>query len=104
MVSEAFETHQGVHQGVVLSANLYKAFMNGLLEELRANLDGFSIGTIYVGVPTVADDVLLISRPAELQKMLNVHVSENYSDRERYSFNASKCEGMHKPDPKEMNE
>ena len=70
--SDPFPVLQGVRQGGVLSPHFYKTYINPLLLDLeKANL-GVFIGTIYVGCPTCADDLLLMSKyPWELQIMLD---------------------------------
>ena len=52
---------------------------------------GLSIGCFYLGTPTCADDILLLSRcPYELQSM--VTINEAYSKKNRYEIHAD-------PDP-----
>ncbi|VDI58821.1 Hypothetical predicted protein [Mytilus galloprovincialis] len=70
-LSDSFNILQGVRQGGILSTHLYKIFVEDLLVELEKKT-GFSLGDIYCGTPTCADDIALISsNPAELQIMLN---------------------------------
>ena len=72
-MSSPFNICQGVRQGGILSTHLYKTYNNDLLTELESRCLGKFIGPLYVGCPTVADDVLLISEnDAELQLMLNL--------------------------------
>ena len=72
-MSSLFNICQGVRQGGILSTHLYKTYNNDLLTELECRCLGKFIGPLYVGCPTVADDVLLISEnDAELQLMLNL--------------------------------
>ena len=59
--SHVFPVRQGVRQGAVLSTTLYKMYINGLLQILERAEVGMHIGNIYVGVPTCADDQLIIS-------------------------------------------
>jgi retron-type reverse transcriptase len=71
-LGDPFEVLQGVRQGGVLSPRLYKEYIDGLLQRLEAEGDGLHIGTTYVGSPTVADDVLLLTHsPLDLQVMLD---------------------------------
>ena len=68
-----------------MSTHFYKAYNNDLLIELEsiARCLGKFIGPIYVGCPTVADDVLLISEDdVELQLMFNL--SNIKSQEKRY--------------------
>lgn len=72
-IGPSFDILQGVRQGGVLSTFLYKTYINNVLVELKNNRLGLSIGTTYIGCPTVADDVCLISEcKDELQCMLDV--------------------------------
>jgi hypothetical protein len=90
-LGKPFEVLQGVRQGGVLSPRLYKEYIDGLLRRLEAEGDGLHIGATYIGSPTVADDVLLLSQsPLDLQVML--HTSEHYSRRERYQIHPTKSE------------
>ena len=67
---------QGVRQGGILSADFYKLYAwyanNALLRVERSGL-GASIGTVFCGAPTCADDVMFITdKPYELQLMLDM--------------------------------
>jgi hypothetical protein len=71
--SNPFSTSQGVKQGSIISPMLYKAYVNNLLEILQRNNLGLNVGSLYIGSPTCADDVLLMSNNChELQAMLDV--------------------------------
>jgi hypothetical protein len=48
-----------VKQGAKLSPTLYKSYNNQLLDVLRDNNIGAQIGTMFIGCPTVADDIAL---------------------------------------------
>ncbi|MES9903493.1 MAG: reverse transcriptase domain-containing protein [Sedimenticola sp.] len=88
-LSGSFAIGQGVRQGGVLSTELYKVYINSLLEELEQNSVGLHIGNIYIGCPTCADDVALLSTSqSELQTMLNVAC--RYSKQHRYMLHPSK--------------
>lgn len=72
-ISSSVNICQGVRQGGILSTHFYKTYNNDLLTELESRCLGKFIGPIYVGCPTVADDVLLISEDdVELQLMFNL--------------------------------
>lgn len=72
-VSTSVDIRQGVRQGGILSTHFYKTYANDLLTELEAKCLGKFIGPIYVGCPTVADDVLFVSEDdVELQLMFNL--------------------------------
>ena len=71
-LSSQFGIHQGVRQGGILSF-LYKTYINPCLLVLKKHKIGLSIGTIYCGCPTCADDLALLSEcENELQIMANV--------------------------------
>ncbi|CAC5364480.1 unnamed protein product [Mytilus coruscus] len=53
--SRTFLESQGVRQGGVWSPTAYKIFINSLLTTLETYRIGSHIGSIYVGVPSVAD-------------------------------------------------
>ena len=70
-LSDSFPINQGVRQGGILSADLYKVYIDQLLNVLKSKRLGLKIGTVYVGCPACADDVaLLASSDKELQLML----------------------------------
>ena len=72
-----------------MSPDLYKIYVNPLLNELKKNAIGAHIGTIYVGSLAVADDFLfLLNCPDELQIILN-H-SGSFSGERRYKIHPIK--------------
>jgi hypothetical protein len=74
-ISRGFEEKQGVRQGGVWSPTAYKVFINSLLKIYEENKIGCHIGSIFCGVPTVADDVTLIANdPHDLQTMLSIQM------------------------------
>ncbi|MES9903311.1 MAG: reverse transcriptase family protein [Sedimenticola sp.] len=82
-VSDDFNILQGVRQGGILSTHFYKTYINNLLLDIESQHLGKHIGTTYVGCPTCADDVLLMSNDsAELQSMLNI--ADSYAGDHRY--------------------
>ena len=87
--SRDFKTGQGVRQGAVTSTTLYKLYINQLLSQLqKANL-GMSIGNIYVGTPTCADDQLLLATSeTDLQAMVNA--CHTYSQQHGYKLHPEK--------------
>ncbi|XP_033761518.1 uncharacterized protein LOC117343284 [Pecten maximus] len=74
---------QGVRQGGVWPPSAHKIFINNLLATFEQNQVGMHLGHIYCGIPTVADDVTLISSdPYELQAMLDIQAA--YANKQRY--------------------
>lgn len=81
-IGPKFGINQGVRQGGILSTFLYKTYVNNVLVELKQQRLGLSIGTTYIGCPTVADDICLLSESKdELQCMLEVAVRNARQDR-----------------------
>lgn len=74
-ISRHFEELQGVRQGGVWSPTAYKVFINSLLKIFEEHKIGSHIGSVYCGVPTVADDVTLIANnPFDLQTMIDIQI------------------------------
>ena len=66
---------QGVRQGGALSADLYKVYVNPLLDILSNSGLGGKIGKINCCAPTCADDVALIANnPFDIQTMVDIAV------------------------------
>lgn len=87
--STTFPILQGVRQGGSISTNLYKRFLNPMLEMLNESRLGATIGSISIPAPCVADDVTLASNsPSNLQAMLDI--SCEFSKQQRYDIQASK--------------
>lgn len=88
-ISEEIKIEQGVRQGGAISADLYKIYINPLLDFLNESDIGGHIGTVNCCAPTCADDIALISNnPIELQMMINI-VSD-FSKREGYTLQPAK--------------
>jgi len=74
--SRTLHERQGVRQSGVWSPAAYKIFINSLLTTYETEKLGARIGSIFCGVPTVADDVtLVLYDPFELQTMLDTQMS-----------------------------
>ena len=70
---------QGVRQGGALSADLYKVYVNPLLDRLSNSGLGGKIGNINCCAPTCADDVALIANnPFNIQTMVDIAVDSNH--------------------------
>ena len=82
-ISLEFPALQGIRQGGILSTGLYKMYINDLTLLLEDSKIGTSIGTVYTGCPTVADDITLSSNGEyDAQSMLDI--AYIYSSSERY--------------------
>ena len=81
--TEKIRVEQGVRQGGILSTDCYKLYKNNALLRVEKSGFGASIGTVFCGAPTCADDVLLMTHdPDELQLMLDI--AFDYSGMENY--------------------
>ena len=87
--SRSFIERQDVRQGGIISPTGYKIHIDPLLNLLQRMGVGLTIGTVYCGVPTVADDLLYLSRSIiELQAML---ITQGYfAGLERYIISDTK--------------
>ena len=92
-ISSPFHEQQGDRQGEILSPELYKVFVDPLLDFYKNNYLGFRIGFIQVNTPTCADDIVLLGRSQlELQTMLLGQ--EQYANDEIYIISAAKSKVM----------
>ena len=74
-ISQEFYSSQGVNLGGLLSADLYKLYLEDMLNTLSLSKIGCTIGSINVNAVACADDVALISdNPDDLQIFLNTAV------------------------------
>ena len=86
------DNKQGVRQGGVLSTFLCKIYNNTLLKDLQKHNLGFSIGNTYVGCPTCADDIALLSDDSnELQCMISLN---RHSMQARVSIHPTKTKAV----------
>ena len=70
--SSPFDIHQGVKQGGLLSAELYKLYVNYLLKMCKDSDLGIKIGSLTLNAVACADDVaVLTDNTAALQILLN---------------------------------
>ncbi len=90
----SYTVRQGVRQGGTLSPSLYKLYINHLLSTLESGRLGCSIGNIYLGSPTCADDVLLLSNDKEeMQTMIDV--CAEYAHAHKYKLHPAKSQVIH---------
>ncbi len=72
-LSDPFPILQGVRQGAVCSAELYKRFNNPLLKLLVSSGAGAKLGHLAIPAPTCADDIALMATdPTKLQTLINI--------------------------------
>ena len=89
--SESFPINQGVRQGGIFSTHLYKVYVGPLLELLKSKRLGYRLGTVFLGSPTVADDVTFLTK---FRKQLQLMFGEggSYSSCNRYQIHPTKTE------------
>ncbi|MEW8547744.1 MAG: reverse transcriptase family protein, partial [Candidatus Thiodiazotropha sp.] len=87
--SSEFEIYQGVKQGGLLSADLYKVYVNDLLGMFTESELGIRIGSLTLNAVACADDIALFADdPADLQILLNY--AYHYSNLHRYLLQPQK--------------
>ncbi|XP_033724537.1 uncharacterized protein LOC117314580 [Pecten maximus] len=89
VTSDPFSVLQGVRQGGVLSTELYKTFINDLLERLNNSGLGTKVGHLRIPAPTCADEVALIAESKEELAIL-INMAVDYSNREHYVLQPTK--------------
>ncbi|WAR06081.1 POLR-like protein [Mya arenaria] len=92
--SEQFPVLQGVRQGGVLSADLYKIYVNPLLNRLQDKEIGCKIGTTRCNATACADDITLNSTVKKETQIL-IDIAENFAKQERYHLQPKKTEHLH---------
>lgn len=90
-ISDQFLNQQGVKQGGILSANFYKAYNKNILDTLQNSGLGYYIGTLYVGSPTCADDIMLCTNSGQEASGL-LKIVEQCTSKDRVKINSKKNE------------
>lgn len=93
-ISDLFHINQGVRQGGILSADLYKVYVNPLLERLNNAGIGSKIGDIICNTSACADDVTINASNMNDAQVL-VSIAQNFAYEERYQLQASKTNVIH---------
>jgi hypothetical protein len=88
-LSRLITEKQGIRQGGLTSAEAFKAKSNSFLNSVRCHPDSFRIGSIPVGIPTVADDNCLIANSKTAAQTL-IYIAEKDAARDRYLFSTTK--------------
>ena len=87
--SDKFEVLQGTGQGRILSAFMYKIYINELIKTISDCEYSLSIGPLKLGSPTFADDMTLLSLfPSFLQLLMKK--AFGYSQKWRFDYNETK--------------
>ncbi|VDI43317.1 Hypothetical predicted protein, partial [Mytilus galloprovincialis] len=80
---------QGVKQGGLLSADLYKVYIEDLLSTFENTTSGSEIGETLINAVACADDVAIVSEnPHELQYLVNI--AAQYSEDHHYLLQPQK--------------
>ncbi|XP_053406291.1 uncharacterized protein LOC128559140 [Mercenaria mercenaria] len=88
-ISSEFHVQQGVRQGGVLSTDLYKIYVNPLLNRLQDANIGSTIGGVRCSARACADDICLCAEAAsDSQELLNIAVE--FANMERYLLQPAK--------------
>ena len=88
--SATFPVMQGVRQGCITSTWYFLLYIDGLLKKLEESGTGCTIGSLKLGNPTLADDLVLIAPNVKaLEKALKI--VHEYSKQWRIIFNMGKC-------------
>jgi hypothetical protein len=90
-VSTSFPILQGVRQGGIPSANDYKVYINDVLDILETSELGLYIGDVYCGVPSCADDLIMLATTA-LTLACMLLIACFYACRERYVIHPTKSQ------------
>ena len=88
-ISDSFKVKQGVRQGGLTSAPIYKIYTNRLPDQLTEHHTGHRIGTVKAPAPTCADDMDILFN-AQTDTHMALNIVENYSKSHKYKINASK--------------
>lgn len=87
--SRSYLILQGVGQGRIPSSHMYKIHINPLLDMLKNSKVGLEIGGIYIGSPTVADDLTLIATSdTQITEMLAL--TYDFTDQNNGEINTDK--------------
>ena len=88
-VSHKYPIFQGVRQGSVLSTSLFLIYVNDLFKEMETSNAGCYIGSLFVGSPSLADDIsILAPTRTTCQKLLDIVCA--YCSNWRLQLSASK--------------
>ena len=72
ILSYSFNLSQGVRQCSILSPHLYNIYTESLLDKVSSLPVGTTVGNVYTGIVTYADDIILMSTMLSgLQTMVN---------------------------------
>ena len=97
--SELFNVLQGVRQGGILSTDLYKLYINPLLNMLETSNLGCRIGNILCNTSACADDVALMSKKTT-DMQVQINMANTFAGMEGYKLQPKKSVAINiKPKP-----
>ena len=76
-------------QGKIIAPHTYKCYVNPLLNQLQTTGLGHHIGTVYLGCPTCADDIVLIAGDT-VSLQAQIDIVSTYAAKERYVIHPDK--------------
>ena len=88
-ISESFNIEQGVRQGDISSADLYKIYVDPLLHRLNNSGLGVKIGDVECCATACADDITINSNN-EVEAQILVNMATDYSSKEQYKIQPEK--------------
>ena len=88
-ISDQFKVLQGVRQGGILSTDLYKLYVNSLLDRLTSSNIGLNIGNVVCNTSACADDIALMSRN-EVDMQIQINMSNDFAGMEGYRLQPQK--------------
>ncbi|CAG2195543.1 unnamed protein product [Mytilus edulis] len=88
-ISECFPVSLGVRQGGILSTDLYKLYVNPLLDRLENSNLGIRIGNITCNASACADDIALMSTKEDDTQVL-INMAHDFAYMEGYELQPKK--------------
>ncbi len=87
--SKPYYIKQGVRQGGILSTDLYKMYLDQLLQRLQSTDLGMKIGSTHIAATACADDLILMS-PSKHAIQILLDEAVTYAKRHRYKLHPTK--------------
>lgn len=92
-LSREFREERGIRQGGETSSEAFKAKDNQFLSRIRQHPSAFRIGSISIGIPTVADDNCMLAS-SHLDSQTQLLMAGDNASKDRYIYNAKKSKVM----------
>ena len=101
-LSRVIKEGRGIRQGGETSTDGFKAKENPFLRKVRTHPDSLRIGTIPMGIPTVADDNCMMAT-SHMAAQTQLLIAQDNASRVRYVFSETKSKVMFIPDKASKN-